>query len=174
MRVRNDEARAVTAVEREVQAVYGDLQATVGDSRTAFTNQTWFVVSRLGAIAASGIGILGLLMASAGIYGTVGFAVAQRTHEIGIRMALGALRSDVTGLVLRETMRPVAIGLAAGFLLSAAAARLMSRFLFGLSPFDPAAFLGASAFLTAAALAAGWAPARRAAKVDPVVALRNE
>jgi hypothetical protein len=115
MRARGDEGKALAAVQREFEATHSDLEAEVGDSRTAFTNQTAFVVSRVGAIGAAIIGILGLLMASVGIYGTVGFAVVQRTQEIGIRMALGAERGDVLGLVLSETMRPVAIGLAAGF-----------------------------------------------------------
>ena len=174
MRARGDEGRALAAVQREFQATHSDLEAEVGDSRTAFTNQPAFVISRVGAIGAAIIGILGLLMASVGIYGTVGFAVVQRTQEIGIRMALGAERGDVLGLVLSETMRPVAIGLAAGFAGSAIVSRLMASFLFGLSSLDPVAFLGASGFLGVVALLAGYAPARRATKVDPMIALRYE
>ncbi|HYW47253.1 MAG TPA: FtsX-like permease family protein, partial [Bryobacteraceae bacterium] len=174
MRARTDEARAVTAIQRELEASHGDLQAVVGDSRSAFTNQPWFVASRLGAIAAAIIGILGLLMASVGIHGTVGFAVTQRTQEIGIRMALGARRGNVLRLVLSETMRPVAVGLAVGFGMAAIVSRLMTSRLFGLSALDPAAFLGASGFLAAVAMLAGYLPARRATRVDPMVALRYE
>jgi predicted permease len=174
MRARFDEARAVTAIQRELQTTQSDLQAVVGDSRTAFTNQPRFVASRLGAIAAAIIGILGLLMASVGIHGTVAFAVTQRTQEIGIRMALGARSGNVLRLVLSETMRPVAVGLIVGFALAAVVSRLMVSVLFGLSALDPMAFLGASGFLAVVALLAGYFPARRAARVDPMIALRYE
>jgi len=174
MRARADEVRMTTAIERVLQAGYSDLKATVGGSRTAYTNQTWFVASRLGAIAAAIIGILGLLMASVGIHGMVGFSVTQRTQEIGIRMALGAHRGNVLRLVLSETMRPVPLGLAVGFALAAIVSRLMVSRLFGLSALDPAAFLGASGFLAVVAFVAGYLPARRATRVDPMIALRYE
>jgi predicted permease len=174
MRARGDEGRAVAAVEREFRANHADLEAWVDDSRSAFTNQTAFVVSRIGAIGSSIIGILGLLMASVGIYGTVGFAVAQRRHEIGIRMAIGAARGDVLRLVMFETMRPVLIGLVIGFGCTAIVSRLMHSLLVGLSSLDPVAFLGASAFLAAVAVLAGFLPARRATRIDPMTALRYE
>jgi hypothetical protein len=174
IRARFDEARAVTAIQRELQATHRDLMAEVGDSRSAFTYQPWFVASRMGAIAAAIIGVLGLLMASVGIHGTVGFTVTQRTQEIGVRMALGARRADVMRLVLAETMRPVAIGLAVGFGMAAIVSRVLISVLFGLSALDPLTFLGASAFLGAVALLAAYLPARRATRVDPMIALRYE
>jgi predicted permease len=174
MRARGDEGRAVAAVQREFQAIGGDLAAEVMDSRAAFSNQAGFVVSRVGAIGSAIIGILGLLMATVGIHGTVRFAVTQRTQEIGIRMALGAERGDVLRLVLYETMRPVAFGLAAGLVGAAVVSRLMSSFLFGLSVLDPVAFLGVPCFFAAVTLVAGCVPARRATRVDPMIALRYE
>jgi predicted permease len=174
MRARGDEGRAVAAVRRALDESHRDLQVSIGDSRTAFTTQNAFVGARLGAAGAAIIGILGLMMTSVGIYGTVGFVVTQRTQEIGVRMALGAARADVLRLMLAETMRPVAVGLAIGFAVAAAASRLMHSILFGLSTLDPAAFLGVSGFLAAVALLAGYVPARRATWVDPMVALRYQ
>jgi hypothetical protein len=174
MRVRGHEARAVGAIQREMRMTHPELQAVMGNFRTALTDQPAFVNSRVGAIGVAFIGILGLAMAAVGIYGTVGFAVAQRIHEIGVRMALGAQRGDVLGLVLSGTMRPVAIGLGVGIALAAFVSRLMTSFLFGVSALDPLAFVGASAFLAAVALLASYLPARRATKVDPTIALRYE
>jgi putative ABC transport system permease protein len=104
----------------------------------------------------------------------VAFAVSQRTHEIGIRMALGADRGGVLGLVLRESMRPVLIGIGLGWVGAIGLSRVLVAFLFGLSTFDPVVFLGVSIFLAAVAALAGYIPARRVTKVDPMVALRYE
>jgi putative ABC transport system permease protein len=167
--------RAVTAaLHRELPIVDPNMEAVVFDFRAGFSNQPAFVMSRLGAIGSAIIGILGLALASVGIYGMVGYAVTQRTHEVGIRMALGARRDEVLKLVLGESMRPVLLGIAAGLILAAAAARVLVSLLFGLSTFDPITFLGVSAILASVALLAGYIPARRATKVDPMVALRYE
>ncbi|HXJ15585.1 MAG TPA: ABC transporter permease [Candidatus Polarisedimenticolia bacterium] len=133
-----------------------------------------FVISRVAAVFSTIIGILGLLLAAVGIYGTVSYAVIQRTHEVGVRMALGATKREVLGLILRQSARPVVIGMLVGLAGSVAVSRLLSSLLFGISSLDPLAFLGVSLFLLSVSLIACYIPARRAAKVDPMVALRYE
>src|SRR5262245_31385042 len=173
MRARGSEERAIAAVGRLLQDSHREWQATIRDARTAFSTQNVFVGSRLGALGASIVGLLGLLMTTAGIYGTVGFAVVQRTHEIGIRRAIGATAEDVLGMILIETLRPVAAGVLVGFIGAAIVSRMMRSILFGLSTLDPAAFLSVAALLVAVSVAAGYLPARRATRVDPMTALRS-
>lgn len=117
---------------------------------------------------------LALLMAVIGVYGVMSYAVSQRTREMGIRMALGAQKADLLGLVLREGMGVALVGLAVGLAVAGALTRLMQSLLFGVSPTDPATFVGVAALLVAVAMVACWIPARRAARVDPMVALRHE
>ena len=102
------------------------------------------------------------------------FAVIRRTHEIGIRMALGAGQREVLRMVLREVVMLVGIGLAVGFPVAIAGERWIESLLFGMNPSDPATLVGATIVLLAAAALAGYLPARRAAKLDPIVALRHE
>jgi predicted permease len=130
--------------------------------------------SRVLTTAVGILGLLALTLAAVGISGLVAFAVSLRTREIGIRMALGAHRSSVLGLVLRQGMRPVLVGLAIGLVLSAAASRLLVGILYGLSPLDPIAFLGGTLFLVTSAVVAAYLPARRAMRADPLAALRHE
>jgi len=117
---------------------------------------------------------LALLLAMIGLYGLVSYSVAQRTREIGVRMALGAGQHDVLRLVLGEGARLAMVGVSIGLLAAFALARLMRTLLFGVSPADPLTFVGVAALLGAVALAACYIPARRATRVEPVIALRYE
>jgi putative ABC transport system permease protein len=115
-----------------------------------------------------------LLLASVGSYGVMSFVVSQRTREIGIRLALGAQRRDVISLFLRQGSKLIAIGVVVGLAGGAAISRLLAKVLVDISQFDPLAFCVVAAFLAVVALLACWVPARRATKVDPMVALRCE
>jgi ABC-type antimicrobial peptide transport system permease subunit len=114
------------------------------------------------------------VLAAVGLYGTLAYAVARRTREIGVRLALGAQRGAVLRMVLRDSLIVAAGGLLAGVPLSLAAARLLRSFLFGVAAHDPPALIGAAALLAAVALVAALAPARRASRIDPVSALKYE
>jgi putative ABC transport system permease protein len=129
---------------------------------------------RLGASLFTAFGLLALLVAVIGIYSTVSYAVNQRTHEFGVRVALGARMGDVLRLVVGEGMRVVAIGVIVGVGLALAAGKLVAALLYGVAPYDPAVMLFASATLLVVAALAALAPAWRAARVDPVTALRAD
>jgi putative ABC transport system permease protein len=118
--------------------------------------------------------VIGLILATVGIYGVMSYSVTQRTHEIGIRMALGAQRRDVLKMILGQGMGLTLIGIAIGLIGALVLTRLMSSLLFEVSAFDPLTFFAVSALLTFIALLACFIPARRAMKVDPMVALRYE
>jgi ABC-type antimicrobial peptide transport system permease subunit len=117
---------------------------------------------------------MALLLGVVGLYGVIAYSVSQRTKEIGVRMALGAQRSSVYQLILKEAGRLMAVGIAAGTVCSVIAASLMRRLLFGTAPWDAGTLAGVAAVLAASALLASYIPARRAASVNPVEALRAE
>jgi predicted permease len=130
--------------------------------------------AREALIIAAALGLLALLLAAIGVYGVMTYSVSQRTREIGIRMALGANRRDVLRLVTRQGLRLIGLGAALGIAGGVAVSRLLTSLLFGLSPLDPVAYLSVALLLVAVALLAIYLPARRAATVDPLVALRCE
>jgi ABC-type antimicrobial peptide transport system permease subunit len=122
----------------------------------------------------TGFALLALMIASVGLYGTMSYAVARRTSEIGIRMALGARRANVVWMILRDVCVLVVIGLAISVPTALASSKFIESFLFELTPTDPRALGGAVALLMSAALLAGYLPARRASRIDPLTALRHE
>jgi macrolide transport system ATP-binding/permease protein len=134
----------------------------------------WRSLSRVSATLAGSLGVLALVLASIGIYGVVSFAVSRRVREIGIRMALGADGGTVKKMILRQALRPVFIGALVGIAGSAAISQILSSMLFGLSAYDPVAFVCVPILLLTIAMLASYAPARRATKVDPMIALRYE
>jgi predicted permease len=142
---------------------------TLTDIRTRSVGDRRFTVLVLGGFAA-----LGLLLAAIGIYGVLAYAVARRTREIGVRMALGAARRRVVGMVLRDSLAPVVAGSVVGIVAALAATRLMRAMLYGVSPTDPTTFVVVTVVLFGVALLASAVPASRASRVDPIVALREE
>ena len=130
--------------------------------------------SRFTMIVLAVFAAVALLLAAVGIYGVVAFTVAQRTNEIGIRVAMGAQRGDVLRLVLGQVGRLIFLGVALGVMAGLLITRLMSGLLFGISVTDPSTFAGVALLLAAVALLACYMPARRATHVDPLIALRYE
>ena len=130
--------------------------------------------ARMAAIALGSFGLLALVLAAVGIYGVMSHVVAGRTREIGLRMALGAQLSDVQKLIVRQGMWLAGIGSIIGLALALTGARLLKSFLYGVSASDPFTFTFIALMLLAIAFLACWIPARRASRVDPMVALRAE
>jgi ABC-type antimicrobial peptide transport system permease subunit len=133
-----------------------------------------FLFFNLGAELTGALGIMGLALALVGIYGVMAYAVGQRTQEIGVRMALGAERTDILWMVSRQGLAMVGTGLVLGLLLAMGVGRLVQNFLVGIGPTDFVTYLEVSSLLLISALTACYIPARRATKVDPMVALRYE
>ena len=119
-------------------------------------------------------GLVALVLSAVGIYGVMAHVVTQRTHEIGVRRALGALDATVLGMVMRQGLKLTAIGIAIGLLASWGLTRLVAGMLFGVSPTDPVTFAVVVAVMLVVAVMAIWLPARRASRIDPLTALRYE
>jgi ABC-type antimicrobial peptide transport system permease subunit len=133
-----------------------------------------FLGSAFAAAVATLVGLFGLLLAAMGIYGTVSYITVTRTREVGIRMALGAQKRQILGLMMRDSTRPVLAGLIVGMFLAVGASHMLRGVLYGLHTVDAVSFLGASLLFLSIALLAAWPPSRRATRVDPMVALRYE
>ena len=165
----------ISQVQSEVHALDPNMPASdVETMNQSLAGGNGFFVFKVGAILAAALGLLGLILAVVGVYGVVSFAASQRTHEIGIRMALGASRRDILMLVLRQGLILVIGGVLAGALLAGALTRSMATLLVGVSPTDALTFSAAIILLGGIGLWACYAPARRAMRLDPMVALRYE
>jgi predicted permease len=167
-------AEIVNAIGPMISSIDPNLAAYASTLEEMLRQTESFLASSLSAAIASSVGMLGLLLASMGIYGTVSYVVVLRTREVGIRMALGARKSDVLMLMLRESTRPVVAGLIAGMVLAEGAAYLLRGVLYGLHTVDGISFAGVSLLFLAIALLASYLPSRKAMRVDPIVALRYE
>jgi len=162
-------------VEREVHALEPSLAVTdVLTLEDQLQGANGFFLLRLGANSAAGLGILALILAVVGIYGMASYSTSRRTHEFGVRLALGALPADVRNLVLRQGLLLVGLGASVGIITALVLARTVSGFLVGVSPNDPVTFVGVALLLGTAALVACYIPARRATRLDPLAALRSE
>jgi putative ABC transport system permease protein len=166
-------AAVAVAIRQEVREIDKDLPvtdvATMPDLIDESVSQPRFRTFLLGLFAA-----MALLLAATGIFGVISYSVSCRTNEIGIRVALGATPGAILRMILRETLVLALVGLAVGAPCALAASHLLGHLLFGVSAYDPATLAAVAAILAAAAILAGYVPARRAMRVDPMVALRNE
>jgi predicted permease len=173
VRTANDPMGIVSAVREQVLAL--DPDQPVYDLNTMEQIRADSIApDRLNLMLLASFAVVALILAGVGIYGVMAYSVTQRTHEIGIRMALGARQSDVLGMIIRQGMKLAVVGLAIGLGGAWLTTRAMSSLLFGVSATDPVTFIVISVLLTGVALGACFVPARRATKVDPMVALRYE
>jgi predicted permease len=171
VRTRSNAAAAVSSVHAAIASLDSTTRVTTR-TMTSMIDDHLAPIHAIVAVA-SIVAVVALGLAVVGLYGVTAFVVGQRTQEIGVRMALGASGRDVARLLVRESLRPVAIGLVAGMVLAAAAGRLLTSSVLGVSPTDPASLAAAAGVLVLSALAAVVSPARRASRVDPATVLRQ-
>jgi len=171
--IRGDVTAAATAGRTTLRALDADLPLMNNTTFEQYTSVA-LLPQRLAGVVSATLGIIGLLLAAIGVYGIVAYAVSQRTREIGIRVAVGATPNGVARFMAGQGVRVAAIGIVIGLALALGGAQLIRSFLLGMNPYDPLAFGAAATGLWVVAVIACVVPARRAARVDPVVALRAE
>jgi putative ABC transport system permease protein len=173
IRTAGDPYAVVPALKRTVTAINGKMVA-YGEESMQDVIKDSLAARRFTRLLLGTFAVLALLLAGVGIYGVISYAVSQSTHDIGVRMALGANTRTVLGMVLKDAMRMAAIGIAIGAVAAFAVTRVMKGLLFGVSSADPITFISVAAILSLLALLASYVPAGRATKVDPIIALRYE
>jgi ABC-type antimicrobial peptide transport system permease subunit len=173
VRTAGDPAQAIAALRQVVRQADPNLPAIDIKTVELRISESLYT-ERLIAILSAAFGILATLLAAIGLYGVIAYSVARRTGEIGVRMALGAMPANVLRLVLSGALRLAAVGIAIGLAAALACGRLVESQLFGVRASDPRVYLGAAAVLAVVALIAAGVPAWRAARIDPVTALKYE
>jgi putative ABC transport system permease protein len=173
LRTKSDPASMTESAREVIRSLDPDLPLAKVATLTALVDDS-LSQPRFSMLLLASFGVLALLLASIGMFGVISYSVMQRTQEIGIRMALGAERHRVFGMVLGQGARLAGLGIAIGLLVSLGTTRMLAGFLYGVRPADPLTFAGVSLLLVVIALLACYLPARRAMRVDPLVALRNE
>jgi putative ABC transport system permease protein len=161
-------------VRREVSATDAGVPLVNSGRLEDFADQGMYAGPRFGFLLMTVFGCVGLILVTVGVYSVLAYSTTQKTHEIGIRMALGAKGADVLGMVARSGLRLVMLGTVIGVALSLVVGRMVGSQLVGVTAYDPPTLAAAAALLTVTATIASWIPARRAARVDPMVALRYE
>jgi len=174
VRTANEPLTMLNAVEHEIWATDANVAVTLTGTLEGYISQFSFAGPRFGFFLMSIFGAIGLVLVTIGVYSVLAYTTARRTHEIGIRMALGAEGSDVQGMVIRMGLKLVALGVGLGVIVSLAIGRVIATQLWGVSAYDPWTLVCVPALLLTTGIVACWLPARRAAGVDPLVALRYE
>jgi predicted permease len=173
-RTEGDPAAMAAAVRENVRALDADMPVVNLTTMNAHFQDRAMLGPRLIAQIVTAIGLVGLLLAVIGLYGVVAYAVGRRTREIGIRMAVGARPGDVLRMVLGQGLAFTLIGIAMGLAIAQSASGFLQTFVIGVSPHDPLILIGVPSILAAVMMAACWLPARKASRVDPTLALRQE
>jgi predicted permease len=173
VRTMGDPAQMTTAIGKAMHLVDADLPLAKVSTLNTLVHAS-LGQSRFAMLLMISFGLLAMVLAAVGMYGVISHSVAQRTREIGIRLALGARRGDVQRMVLAQGGRLAAIGIAMGLAGAALGARLLASFLYGVRPADPTTFVAVPVAIAIVAILAGYLPARRAAKLDPAISLRQE